>query len=86
MKQLIEVTALRIGAVIQDICANVDFEVLSLPGGSLIATLLSICSIAMSSSRRAAVRNRGFTITTGTSRCAFASACLAKTASHGPRL
>jgi len=43
MKQFIEVTV-RIGAVIQDVCANVDFEVVSLPGGSLIAVLLALYS------------------------------------------
>ena len=53
MKQLIEVTTLRIGTVMQAICTNVDFEVVSLPGGSLIAILLSLYSIAMSFSRRA---------------------------------
>jgi hypothetical protein len=40
MKQFVEVTAGRMGAVIQDVCANVDFELVSLPGGSLIAVLL----------------------------------------------
>jgi hypothetical protein len=49
MKQFIEVTAMRIGVVIQNVCANVDFEVMSLPGGSLIAVLLCLYAIAMSS-------------------------------------
>jgi hypothetical protein len=40
MKQFIELGAVRIGAAIQNVCAKVDFEVLSLPGGSLIAVLL----------------------------------------------
>jgi hypothetical protein len=40
MKQFIELGAVRIAAAIQNVCANVDFEVLSLPGGSLIAVLL----------------------------------------------
>jgi hypothetical protein len=40
MKQLIELGAARIGAAIQDIIVNVDFEVFALPGGSLIAALL----------------------------------------------
>jgi hypothetical protein len=53
MKQFIEVTAVRIGAVIQYACANVDFEVVSLPGGSLIAVLLWLYAIAMDSIRRA---------------------------------
>jgi hypothetical protein len=40
MNQLIELGAARIGAAIQDIIVNVDFEVFALPGGSLIAALL----------------------------------------------
>jgi hypothetical protein len=40
MKQLIDLGAMRIGAAMQSVCANVDFDVLSLPGGSLIAVLL----------------------------------------------
>ena len=40
MKQLIEFGAARIGAVIQDLSTNVDLEIISLPGGSLIAVLL----------------------------------------------
>jgi hypothetical protein len=47
MKQLIELGAVRIGAAIQNVCANVDFEVLSLPGGSLIAVLLWLYATAM---------------------------------------
>ena len=53
MKQFIEATAVRVGAVIQYVCANVDFEVVSLPGGSLIAVLVCLYAIAMSSIRRA---------------------------------
>jgi hypothetical protein len=49
MKQLIELGAVRIGAAIQNVCANVDFEVLSLPGGSLIAVLLWLYATAMGS-------------------------------------
>jgi hypothetical protein len=40
MKRIIELGAVRMSAVIQTVCATVDFEVLSLPGGSLIALLL----------------------------------------------
>jgi len=58
MKQLIELGAVRIGAAIQNVCANVDFEVLSLPGGSLIAVLLWLYAIAMGSVRRAATQVR----------------------------
>ena len=54
MKQFIELGAVRIGVAIQNVCANVDFEVLSLPGGSLIAILLWFCATAMGSIRRAA--------------------------------
>jgi hypothetical protein len=46
MKRLIELGAVRIGAAIQNICTNVDFDVLSLPGGSLIAIVLWIYSSA----------------------------------------
>ena len=42
MKQLIESGALRIAAAIQRVGANFDFEVLSLPGGGVIAALLSL--------------------------------------------
>jgi hypothetical protein len=50
MKQLIELGAARIGAAIQSVCANVDFDVLSLPGGSLIAVLLWLYASAAGSS------------------------------------
>ena len=49
MKQLIELGAVRIG----DVCANVDFDVLSLPGGGLIAVLLWLYASAAGSVRRA---------------------------------
>ena len=58
MKQIIELGAARICAVIQDVSANVDFEVASLPGGSLIAVLLWLYAIAMGSIRCAATQNR----------------------------
>ncbi len=54
MKQFIEVGAARIGSAIQDLYANVDFEIVSLPGGSLIAVLLSLYAITMGYFRRAA--------------------------------
>jgi hypothetical protein len=47
MKQLIELGTMRIGAAIQNVCANVDVEVLSLPGGSLIAVLLWLYATAV---------------------------------------
>jgi hypothetical protein len=53
MKQLIESGAAWIGAAIQNVCANVDFDVLSLPGGSLIAVLLWLYASAAGSMRRA---------------------------------
>jgi hypothetical protein len=49
MKQFIDVTAVRIGALIQYACANVDLEVVSLPGGSLIAALLCLYAVALGS-------------------------------------
>jgi hypothetical protein len=58
MKPVIEGIAIRMGTLIQDICANVDFEVFSLPGGSLIAVLLSLHAIAMGFIRRAATQIR----------------------------
>ena len=47
MNEFIGLGTARIGAVIQNVCANVDFEVLSLPGGSLIAVLLWLYATAM---------------------------------------
>jgi hypothetical protein len=52
MKQLIELGAVRIGAAIQNVYANVDFDVLSLPGGSLIAVLLWLYARAANSMSR----------------------------------
>lgn len=53
MKELFELGAARIGAAIQNVCANVDFDILSLPGGSLIAVLLWLYASASGSIRRA---------------------------------
>ena len=47
MNQFIDLGAVRIGAVIQNVYANVDFEVLSLPGGSLIAVFHWLYATAM---------------------------------------
>jgi hypothetical protein len=47
MKQFIDVTAARISALIQYACASVDLEVVSLPGGSLIAVLLCLYAVAL---------------------------------------
>jgi hypothetical protein len=52
MRQLIESGAVRIGAAIQNVYANVDFDVLSLPGGSLIAVFLWLYARAASSMMR----------------------------------
>jgi hypothetical protein len=52
MKQLIESGAARIAAGIQCVGANFDFEVLSLPGGSLIAALLWLYASTMGTPRR----------------------------------
>lgn len=49
MKQLVESGAARIGAAIQRIAARIDFEVLSLPGGSMIAVstlIFAACAAA----------------------------------------
>ena len=51
MKQFIDSGAVRIGAAIHSLCANVDFEVLSLPGGCLIAALLWLYASAMGGAR-----------------------------------
>ena len=42
MRQIIEAGVARVGATIQNIGANLDYEMLSLPGGSVIAVLLWI--------------------------------------------
>jgi hypothetical protein len=47
MKRLIELCAMQIGAAAQNVGATVDFEVLSLPGGTLIAILLWLHAGAM---------------------------------------
>jgi len=54
MKQFIESCAAQIGAAVQNVGATVDFEVLSLPGGSVIAILLWSYATATGSIRRAA--------------------------------
>jgi hypothetical protein len=58
MKRLIEVIAVGIGALMQGICASVDLEVISLPSGSLIAILLALYAIAMTSIRHAVPKSR----------------------------
>jgi hypothetical protein len=62
MKQFVEAVAMRIGALLQDVCANVDFEIASLPGGSLIAVLLCLYVIALGSIRRVATQNRALMV------------------------
>ena len=57
-KQLIEIGAAWIGAAIQRVGAKVDFEVLSLPGGSLIAVLFWLCA-SVHAIRRAATQAEG---------------------------
>jgi hypothetical protein len=52
-KQLIQIGAARMGAAIQRVGAKVDLEVLSLPGGSLIAVVFWICA-SLGPIRRAA--------------------------------
>jgi hypothetical protein len=52
MKQLIESGAARIAARIPLAGANFNFEVLSLPGGSVIAALLRLYASTMGSPKR----------------------------------
>ena len=52
MKQLIESGAARIAAGIQCLGVNFDFEVLSLPGGGVIAALLWIYASTMGTLKR----------------------------------
>jgi hypothetical protein len=52
MKQLIESGAARIAAEIQRVGANFDFEVLSLPGGSVIAALLWLYASTIGTPKR----------------------------------
>jgi len=52
MRQLIQSSAAWIGAAIQNVSANLDFEVLSWPGGSVIAVLLWFYASAMGFLRR----------------------------------
>jgi hypothetical protein len=54
MKRLIESGVVRMRAAIHSLYANVDLEVLSLPGGSLIAVILWLCGIGLGSIARAA--------------------------------
>jgi hypothetical protein len=52
MRQLIEWGAARIAAGIQRVGADFDFEVLSLPGGSVIAALLWLYAKTMGTPKR----------------------------------
>jgi hypothetical protein len=52
MTQLIESGAARIAAGIHRVGANFDFEVLSLPGGSVIAALLWLYASTMGTPKR----------------------------------
>jgi hypothetical protein len=54
IKQLIEAGVTRLGATIQHVSAHVDVEVLSWPGGSLIAVFLLLYASARNQSRRRA--------------------------------
>jgi hypothetical protein len=74
MKQLIESGAARIGAAIQHVCANVDFDVLSLPGGSLIAVVLWLYVGATGFVRRVSTRVRA----PGTTLCGARACCVSR--------
>jgi hypothetical protein len=58
MKQLIESGAARIAAGMQNVGANFDFELLSLPGGSLMAVVLWLYASTMATVTRRGIRNR----------------------------
>jgi hypothetical protein len=53
MRWLLELGAVRICTAIQRVCVTLDFEILSLPGGSLIAVLLWLYTGVMGCMRRA---------------------------------
>lgn len=52
MKQLLEVGAVLICTAIQKVCVNLEVEILSLPGGSVIAVLLWLGAGAAAHMRR----------------------------------
>jgi hypothetical protein len=52
MKQLIESGAVHIAAGIQRFGVHFDFEVLSLPGGSVIAAILWLCASTKGTPKR----------------------------------
>jgi hypothetical protein len=56
MTNFIESSAGRVAARIQEIGSGFDPEVLSLPGGSLIAVLLWLCAAAAAGLHRAAAQ------------------------------
>jgi hypothetical protein len=56
MKWFVELGAVRIVAAMQSVCANVDVDVLSLPGGSLIAVLVWLYASAAGLIRRTSAR------------------------------
>lgn len=58
MKNLLVSGAARFGAAIQHIGASLDYEVLSLPGGSLIAVALWLYASATGLVRHTAPRKR----------------------------
>ena len=58
MKQLMEWAATRIAVASQAAAANVDFEVLSLPGGSLFAAVLWLWATAVTGVGRTSFRHR----------------------------
>jgi hypothetical protein len=58
MKQLLESGVARIAAGIQRVGANFDFEVLSLPGGGVIAALLWLYASTMATPKRTSPQYR----------------------------
>ena len=63
MRQLIESGAARIAAGMQNVGANFDFELLSLPGGSLMAVVLWLYTNTVATVARRGTRNRELSTT-----------------------
>jgi hypothetical protein len=49
MRHMIESGVARVGAALQNLGTHMDYEVLALPGGSVIAVLLALYGSAMDS-------------------------------------
>jgi hypothetical protein len=58
MREFIESGAARIGAGMQSLGANFDYEVLSLPGGTWLAVLLWVYASTLAAIKRVAPKRR----------------------------